>query len=226
MVSNNTSKVLPVDTELDEEVGKTIEALNFPAENERVPLRAWTILFITCLGVLMASISTSALVIAFPTLLEELDMTINTVMLVLLVLLLVLAAAVTTAGKLGDIIGQATIFKIGYSCFTIGCLAAGFCDRKYRGYDLVGYRVIIGFGAALLFTNSAAIITTAFAPYNKVGLCQGVYQLSVALGGVLGPLIGGALATTNWRWIFWFNVPPSKYIIVFILDYCLTRLSF
>lgn len=41
----------------------------------------------------------------------------------------------------------------------------------------------------------------------QVGLAQGVFQLTSALGSILGPLIGGALAESDWRWIFWFNVP-------------------
>ena len=46
----------------------------------RVPLYAWCILFISSIGVFMASVSTSALVIAFPIILVELKMSINTMM--------------------------------------------------------------------------------------------------------------------------------------------------
>lgn len=176
-----------------------------------VPLRSWIMLAVSCFGVFMASVSTSALIIAFPTLLVDLNMSLAVTMWVLLVLLLVMGAVVATAGKLGDILGQATIYKIGYWCFIIGSLGAGFSSAKNKGYDLIACRVVIGFGAALLFTNSSAILTTAFAPYNKVGLSQGFFQLSSASGAVLGPLIGGALAETNWRWIFWYNVPAGNH---------------
>jgi MFS family permease len=174
-----------------------------------IPLRIWTILFISSFGVFMASVSTSALIIAFPILLIDLRMTINTMMWVLLVLLLMIGAVVPVAGKLGDIVGQGRIYKIGYWCFVIGSLGAGFVDSSNKGFDLVAARIVIGFGAALLFTNSSAILTNSFAPYQKVGLSQGVFGLCAALGIVLGPLIGGAFATSNWRWIFWFNVPPG-----------------
>ena len=63
----------------------------------------------------MASVSTSALIIAFPVLLIDLRMTINTMMWVLLVLLLMIGAVVPVAGKLGDILGQARIYKVKYS---------------------------------------------------------------------------------------------------------------
>ena len=180
-----------------------------PAPTGSVPLSIWIVLFVSSFGVFMASVSTSALIIAFPVLLIDLSMTINTMMWVLLVLLLLIGAVVPAAGKLGDIIGQARVYQAGYWIFVIGCLGAGFVNTNNLGYDLVAARVVIGFGAALLFTNSSAILTNAFAPYNKVGLSQGVFQLSSAMGIVFGPLLGGAFATTNWRWIFWFNVPPG-----------------
>ena len=64
-----------------------------------------------------------------------------------------------------------------------------------------------GFGAAFLFTNSAAILTSAFAPYNKVGYAQGIYSISSAAGMVLGPVVGGGFGAIDWRWIFFWNVP-------------------
>jgi MFS family permease len=174
-----------------------------------IPFRAWLVLATCSYGVFMASVSTTALIIAFPVLLQDLNMTIGTLMWVLLVILLLVGAVVPTAGKLGDIFGQARIFQTGYFLFVFGSLGAGFVQAPNKGMDLIACRVIIGIGAAFLFTNSSPILTTAFAPYNKVGLAQGIYQLSSAMGVVLGPLIGGGLATTNWRWIFWFNVPSG-----------------
>ena len=57
---------------------------------KHVPLAVWAVLFFSSFGVFMASVSTSALIIAFPVLLLELRMTINTMMWVLLVLLLLM----------------------------------------------------------------------------------------------------------------------------------------
>lgn len=98
-----------------------------------IPLRCWVILFISCMGVLMASISSTALIIIFPTLLIELDATISTVMYILIMLMLVVAGVVGIAGKLGDIFGQATLYKLGMFIFTLGSFIAGFADKKYQG---------------------------------------------------------------------------------------------
>jgi len=155
----------------------------------------------------MASVSTSALVIAFPVILIDLQMSISTMMWVLLVILLMIAAVVPIAGKLGDVFGQSVLYKVGYWLFVAGSFDGGMANKIHNGNDLIGSRVIIGLGAALLFTNSSAILTNTFAPLNKVGLSQGIFQLSLAMGIVLGPLLGGGFAATNWRWIFFFNLP-------------------
>ena len=162
-----------------------------PKPGDRIPFRVWVVLFISNVGVFLAAGSTSALIIAFPVLLEELNMTIAVMMWVLLVLLLMIAVVVPIAGKLGDIIGQAHLYKLGYFIFVFGCLGGGLVHKDQRGYDLLATRVVTGIGAALLFTNSSAILTNSFAPYGKVGLSQGCFQLAAALGAALGPLLGG-----------------------------------
>ena len=203
--SNESGNTVVIDTDKACVINKSSN----DAHPSKVPLATWLVLFVSSFGVFMASVSTSALISAFPVLLLDLSMTINTMMWVLLVLLLLIGAIVPAAGKLGDIVGQARVYQVGYWLFVIGSFGAGFVSTDNKGYDLIAARVIIGFGAALLFTNSSAILTNAFAPYNKVGLSQGIFQLSSAMGIVFGPLLGGAFATTNWRWIFWFNVPPG-----------------
>eukprot|EP01040_Poterioochromonas_malhamensis_P005945 gene5945-6392_t len=207
------AEIVPVGESSDSKTEDPPQSEKLP-EDKHVPIRVWAVLLISCFGVFMASVSTSALVIAFPTLLADLDMSLNTIMWVLLILLLMIGAVVPTAGKLGDIVSQALIYKIGYCVFVIGSLGAGFVQKKNQGYDLIACRIVIGFGAALLFTNSSAILTNAFAPYNKVGLSQGIFQLSSAMGIVLGPLIGGAFAESDWRWIFWFNVPSGGFFAI------------
>jgi len=176
-------------------------------DSSTLPLRAWIVLLISSIGVFLASVSTSALVIAFPVLILKLEITMATMMWILLCVLLIIAGVVGIAGKLGDILGQATLYKFGYITFILGSLGGGLCTKGHNGKDLVAARCILGFGAAFLFTNSSAILTNEFSRYGKVGLSQGVFQLHSALGMVLGPLIGGAFADTTWQWIFFFNLP-------------------
>ena len=179
-------------------------ALMMPLDH---PWRRWIVLAISCIGVFLASVSTSALIIAFPKLIVQLETELATMMWVLLVVLLMIACVTPIAGKLGDVFGQSALYKFGYWVFLIGSLGGGLCQPANKGLDLVVARIFIGLGGAFLFTNSMAILTDAFAPFSQVGLAQGCFQLTAAMGTVLGPLVGGGLAETNWRWIFFFNLP-------------------
>ena len=81
--------------------------------------------------------------------------------------LLVLGAVAPIAGKLGDIFGQANVYIAGYCTFVLGSFG-GFSRPDYEGYDMLIARIVMGVGVALLFTNSSAIVSTTFQPYNKV----------------------------------------------------------
>jgi MFS family permease len=67
-------------------------------------------------------------------------------------------------------------------------------------------RVVQGIGGALIMANSTAILTDAF-PANQRGLALGINMIAAVGGQFLGLVIGGLLADTNWRLVFWFNVP-------------------
>ena len=66
------------------------------------PWRRWAVLFVSCFGVLLASIQTSALIIAFPVLIIALETPLQTMLWVLLTVMLVIAAIVPLTGKVRD----------------------------------------------------------------------------------------------------------------------------
>jgi MFS family permease len=49
-------------------------------------------------------------------------------------------------------------------------------------------------------------VTDAF-PREQLGLAMGTNTMVAAVGLVLGPVLGGALVSISWEWVFWFNVP-------------------
>ena len=44
-------------------------------------------------------------------------------------------------------------------------------------------------------------------PREQLGLAMGTNTMVAAVGLVLGPVLGGALVSISWEWVFWFNVP-------------------
>ncbi len=166
----------------------------------------WTALSVTTVGALLASIQGSALLIALPNILTELQATFFTIMWVLMGYLLITTVLTPVIGRLADIFGRKRLYNSGFIMFAIGSLVAGLAQPQFHGGDLILGRVIQGIGGALLVTNSTAIVTDAFRK-GQVGLGLGVNQIAGAAGFLIGPIIGGLLTEFSWRWVFLFNVP-------------------
>ncbi|MGA9098086.1 MAG: MFS transporter [Methanotrichaceae archaeon] len=166
----------------------------------------WTALSVTTVGALLASIQGSALIIALPDILTRLDTDFITIMWVLLSYLLITTAVVPVVGRLADMFGRKNLYNAGFAVFTLGSLLCGLSQPQFHGWDLVGYRLIQGVGGALLFTNSAAIVTDAFR-HGRIGLGLGVNQIAAAAGFLIGPVVGGLLTAISWQWVFFVNVP-------------------
>jgi EmrB/QacA subfamily drug resistance transporter len=166
----------------------------------------WTALSVTTVGALLASIQGSALIIALPDILTHLDTDFITIMWVLLGYLLITTAVVPVVGRLADMFGRKSLYNAGFAVFTLGSLLCGMSQPQFHGWDLVGYRLIQGVGGALLFTNSAAIVTDAFR-HGRIGLGLGVNQIAAAAGFLVGPVVGGLLTAISWQWVFFVNVP-------------------
>jgi EmrB/QacA subfamily drug resistance transporter len=167
----------------------------------------WVALSVTTVGALLASVQGSALIIALPDVMTGLRASFLAVMWVLMGYLLTTTSLVPIVGRLADMFGRKKLYNAGFALFSLASLLAGFAQARFDGWDLVAYRVLQGVGAALLFTNSTAIVTDAFRGYGRVGLGLGVNQVAAAAGFLLGPLVGGALTAISWRWVFWVNVP-------------------
>ncbi|MFL5693369.1 MAG: MFS transporter [Ktedonobacteraceae bacterium] len=166
----------------------------------------WTALSVTTVGALLASIQGSALLIALPNILAELQASFFTIMWVLLGYLLIVTVLTPIIGRLADMWGRKRLYNSGFIIFTVGSLIAGLAQPQFHGTDLILGRVIQGVGAALLVTNSTVIVTDAFRK-GQVGLGLGINQIAGAAGFLIGPIIGGLLTELSWRWVFLFNVP-------------------
>src|SRR5207253_6311122 len=127
-----------------------------PVQPEQTPHDGyqWTALSVTTVGALLASIQGSALLIALPNILSELQASFFTIMWVMLGYLLITTVLTPIIGRLADIWGRKRLYNSGFVIFTLGSLLAGLAQPQFHGGDLVLGRVIQGVGAALLITNS------------------------------------------------------------------------
>ncbi len=174
----------------------------------------WVALSNTTLGMLLATINSSILLIALPDIFRGIGIDPlapgNTSYLLWLILgfLVVMAVLLVSLGRLGDIYGRVRMFNLGFAVFTAFSilLSVTWLHGSAAALWLILMRVGQGVGGALIFANSSAILTDAF-PANQRGLALGVNSIAAIAGSFLGLVLGGVLAPLSWRLIFLVSVP-------------------
>ena len=72
---------------------------------------------------------------------------------------------------------------------------------------LIFFRAVQGMTVAMQMALGLAIVTSAFDPSER-GKAIGIYATAIALGLMLGPVLGGIIAQyLSWRFVFFINVP-------------------
>jgi len=178
------------------------------------PRYKWIALSNTTLGMLMATINGSIVLISLPAIfsgikLDPLDASSTSYLLWMLMgFILVTAVLVVSFGRLGDIYGRVRIYNIGFIVFTIAAILCTF-DPFTGGAGalwLIGWRIVQAVGGSMLFANSTAILTDAF-PANRRGFALGINQIAALAGTFIGLILGGVLAVVDWHWVFAVSIP-------------------
>jgi len=174
----------------------------------------WIALSNTTLGVLIVTIDSSIVLISLPDIFRGIDLNPltpgNTSYLLWMIMgfLVVTAVLVVSLGRLGDIYGRVRTYNLGFAVFTVFSilLSVTWLKGSAGGLWLILMRVGQGFGGAMLFANSAAILTDAF-PAEKRGMAMGFNMVAATAGSTIGLVLGGVLAPVSWRLIFLISVP-------------------
>jgi MFS family permease len=178
------------------------------------PHYRWVALSNTTLGVLMATINQSIVLIALPDIFRGIGLNplspANTSYLLWIMMgfLVVSAVLVVSFGRLGDMYGRVRMYNIGFAIFTVASIAltVTWMHGTRAALWLIVWRVVQGIGGAFLFANSTAILTDAFPP-NKRGTALGLNAIAAIAGSFLGLLLGGVLAPHNWHLVFLVSAP-------------------
>jgi MFS family permease len=174
----------------------------------------WLALSNTTLGMLLATIDASIVLIALPNIFRgiHLDPLLpgNSFYLLWMILsfLVVTSVLVVSFGRLGDIFGRVRMYNLGFAIYTFFSLVltATWLTGAAGGMWLVIMRVFQGVGAAFLIANSAAILTDAFPPDQR-GMALGINQVAGISGMFIGLVLGGLLGPIEWRLVFLVSVP-------------------
>ena len=174
----------------------------------------WPVFAAVALGTFMATLDSSIVNVALPTLARTFGASVTQVEWVSLAYVLTITGLLLPFGRLGDAIGRRRVFLFGVGLFTVGSLACAFAVSTMT---LVAARVLQGVGASMVSATTVAIITAAF-PASMRGRALGMVGAVVGMGLTIGPPLGGFLLSAfGWRSIFLVNVPIGAIGLVFAM---------
>ncbi|GCE08464.1 MFS transporter [Dictyobacter aurantiacus] len=178
------------------------------------PNYKWIALSNTTLGMLMATINSSIVLISLPAIFTGVGVNplapgeTNYLLWMLMGYMIITATLVVTFGRIGDIYGRVKLYNLGFAIFTVGSillfLTPGSGDSAI--IMMILFRLVQGVGAGFLMANSTAILTDAF-PAHQRGMALGINQMVAILGSILGLIVGGLLSVVSWRAVFLVSVP-------------------
>ncbi len=160
-------------------------------------------------GMLLAALDQTIVGTALPTIVGELG-GINHYSWVVTAYLLASTASTPLYGKMADLYGRRPVFLFSIGTFLVGSLLAGLSQDMTQ---LIVTRGVQGLGAGGLLTLAFTIISDVVSPRER-GRYQGLFGAVFGVSSVAGPLVGGYFAETDWRWIFYLNVPLAILAIV------------
>ena len=178
------------------------------------PHYKWIALSNTTLGVLMATINQSIVLIALPAVFKGIGLDPlgpgNTSYLLWMFMgfMVVTAVLVVSFGRLGDMFGRVRMYNMGFAVFSIASifLTVTWMHGVAGALWLIIWRVVQGIGGAFLFANSTAILTDAF-PANQRGTALGLNSIAAIAGSFIGLILGGLLAPVEWHLVFLISAP-------------------
>lgn len=194
--------------------GRTPRTPRTPRIDSAHPRYKWVALSNTTLGVLLATVNSSIVLISLPAIFRGLGIDPlaagNTSYLLWMIMgyLLVSAVLVVSFGRLGDMFGRVRVYNLGFAIFAVASviLAVDPLSGGPGALWLIGFRIVQAVGGSMLFANSTAILTDAFPPEQR-GTALGINGVAAIAGSFLGLILGGVLAQWHWRAVFWATVP-------------------
>jgi MFS family permease len=178
------------------------------------PKYKWIALSNTTMGMLVATINGSIVLISLPAIFRGIHLNplapqnVSYLLWMIMGFLLVSAVLVVTLGRLGDMYGRVKVYNLGFLVFFVSSvlLALEPLDGSGGALWIIGWRLVQGIGGAMLFANSTAILTDAF-PAKQRGTALGINMVAAIAGSFMGLILGGVLSEWHWRAVFWVSVP-------------------
>src|ERR1700735_5143660 len=199
------AEIVPASTPITASVSTVVHDLG---QSLSVPIgsgRRAVVLGVCCSALFMVGLDNTIVNVGLPEIGKSLHTSVAGLQWTVAAYTIALAALLMFSGAIADRGGRRTIFQGGLSLFPLG---SWLCSLAPTLGALIGFRILQGVGGSMLNPAALGIITNTFTGRAEraraIGVWDGVFGLSMALGPVLGGVLVG---TVGWRGIFWANIP-------------------
>ncbi len=164
----------------------------------------WEMFVVTAVGSFIAMLDSTTVNLALYPMSQDLGVNLSQIQWVMVGYMLTLTVFLPFFGKLGDIFPKNKLFASGFVIFALG---AFFSMISPSFATLIASRCFEALGASVMLSNAQAIISTIFKNARR-GKALGLNGCFVAIGGMLGPAVGGILINDfGWHSVFFPVVP-------------------
>ncbi|SCF92238.1 Predicted arabinose efflux permease, MFS family [Streptomyces sp. MnatMP-M27] len=180
-------------------------------DGARLSGRAWGVLFVLCGAIFLEGIDVAMLNVALPSIRADLGMSTGELQWVMSAYVVGYGGFMLLGGRAADLFGRRRMFLLWLTVFLLFSGLGGFAED---GSTLIVARFVTGVAAAFMTPAGLSIITTGFAEGPQRDRALLVYSGTAAGGFSIGLVVGGLLASADWRWVFFAPVVLSFLILV------------
>ncbi|QES49543.1 MFS transporter [Streptomyces venezuelae] len=173
--------------------------------------RQWGVLLVLCGAIFLEGIDVAMLNVALPSIRSDLDLSTGELQWVMSAYVLGYGGFMLLGGRAADLFGRRQMFT---GWLTVFLLFSGLGGLASEGWMLITARFVTGVAAAFMTPAGLSIITTGFPEGPQRDRALLVYSGTAAGGFSIGLVVGGLLASVDWRWVFFAPVVLSALILV------------
>lgn len=182
------------------------------APPRRATWREWVGLALLTLPMLALATDISVLFLAMPSISADLQPTTSQMLWILHIYGFLIGGFLITMGRLGDRVGRRKLLLIGAGAFAVLAVVAASSNSPEM---LIVVRALLGVAGATLMPSCYSLLRPMFEDEDQRRFAIAVMYGAFAVGGAIGPLLGGVLlANFAWGSVFLVNVPPLALLLV------------
>jgi MFS family permease len=178
---------------------------------DRMTGRAWGVLLVLCGAIFLEGVDVAMLNVALPSIRADLGLSTGMLQWVMSAYVLGYGGFMLLGGRAADLFGRRRMFLFWLTVFLLFSGLGGLADE---GWTLIVARFVTGVAAAFMTPAGLSIITTSFAEGPQRNKALLVYSGTAAGGFSVGLVVGGLLASVDWRWVFFAPVILSFLVLV------------